>query len=349
MHQHQLRVIDLGKSGGIPVTGGHIVRECGIRTTEAKRRPRKRATPTDTSPAAAQVGVQHSFTMHATPAPDVHIEDAVAAAPAALVEPGATPAPAGAAAAVLAKPPVRKLAKDLGVDLGAVVPTGDGGTITRDDVNRHASDGGVSVETTAAPARVVVAGERETRLPIKGVRKVTAQAMVASAFTAPHVTEWITVDATRTMKMVGRLRERREFRDVKVSPLLVVARAVCVAVRRVAKFEEGEPFDFLGYTFRWVDQRKDPGKKMVLARPQKKKRTRLLRELGAGMRRLLHVPIAKLVQEYVNPRVAGWVNAFRWGSSGRDLSYVRWQVDKKVRCFASRQQPKRRGGRSWRR
>jgi pyruvate dehydrogenase E2 component (dihydrolipoamide acetyltransferase) len=72
----------------------------------------------------------------------------------------------------------------------------------------------------------------ETRIPIKGVRKVTAQAMVSSAFTAPHVTEWVTLDATRTMKLVRRLRDSREFRGVKVSPLLVVARAVCLAMRR---------------------------------------------------------------------------------------------------------------------
>jgi pyruvate dehydrogenase E2 component (dihydrolipoamide acetyltransferase) len=61
---------------------------------------------------------------------------------------------------------------------------------------------------------------------------MTAQAMVSSAFTAPHVTEWVTVDATRTMRMVSRLRQDRAFRHVKVSPLLVMARAVCLAVRR---------------------------------------------------------------------------------------------------------------------
>ena len=75
-------------------------------------------------------------------------------------------------------------------------------------------------------------GERETRIPIKGVRKMTADAMVASAFTAPHVTEWVTVDVTRTMKLVERLRTDREFAGVKVSPLLVVAKALLVAVRR---------------------------------------------------------------------------------------------------------------------
>jgi len=75
-------------------------------------------------------------------------------------------------------------------------------------------------------------GERETRIPVKGVRKMTAQAMSASAFTAPHVTEFITVDVTRTMKLVDRLREDREFRDVKVTPLLIVAKALLLAARR---------------------------------------------------------------------------------------------------------------------
>jgi pyruvate dehydrogenase E2 component (dihydrolipoamide acetyltransferase) len=73
---------------------------------------------------------------------------------------------------------------------------------------------------------------RERREPIKGVRKMMGQAMVGSAFSAPHVTEWVTVDVTRTMEFVERLRSRREFRDVKVSPLLVLARACLLAMRR---------------------------------------------------------------------------------------------------------------------
>jgi pyruvate dehydrogenase E2 component (dihydrolipoamide acetyltransferase) len=122
---------------------------------------------------------------------------------------------------VLAKPPVRKMARDLGVDLRRVSPTGAGGTITRDDVNAAA---------TAAPAP---AGEvREERVPVKGVRRMTAQAMVASAFTAPHVTEFLTVDVTRTSEFVDRLREHRAMAGVKVSPLLVLAKAMCLAVRR---------------------------------------------------------------------------------------------------------------------
>ena len=75
-------------------------------------------------------------------------------------------------------------------------------------------------------------GAREVRTPIKGVRKVTAQAMVASAFTAPHVTEWVQVDVTATMELVARLRSDKEFRDVKVTPLTILAKAICLAVRR---------------------------------------------------------------------------------------------------------------------
>jgi len=125
---------------------------------------------------------------------------------------------------VRCKPPVRRLAKDLGVDLRSVRPTGPDGTVTRDDV--------LSASEPLMAPMVVASGERETRVPVKGVRRATAQAMVASAFTAPHVTEFVTVDVTRTMRLVQRLRADREFDGVKVSPLLVVAKALLLAVRR---------------------------------------------------------------------------------------------------------------------
>jgi pyruvate dehydrogenase E2 component (dihydrolipoamide acetyltransferase) len=139
----------------------------------------------------------------------------------------ATPAPpAPGNVRVLAKPPVRKLAKDLGVDLTSLAGSGPNGTVTREDVEAATAGGLESSELARA------SGERETREPIKGVRKMMGQAMVASAFTAPHVTEWVTVDVTRTMEFVERLKARREFRDVRVSPLLVLARAVMLAMRR---------------------------------------------------------------------------------------------------------------------
>jgi 2-oxoisovalerate dehydrogenase E2 component (dihydrolipoyl transacylase) len=133
---------------------------------------------------------------------------------------------------VLAKPPVRKLAKDLGIDLGAVTATGPGGIITRADVEAHAA---APADVPVAPAyepAPVVSGREDTRVPVKGVQKVMAQAMVASAFTAPHVTEWITVDVSATMELVDRLKGDRAFRELKVSPLLIVAKAVTLAARR---------------------------------------------------------------------------------------------------------------------
>ncbi|WP_418961427.1 dihydrolipoamide acetyltransferase family protein [Streptomyces tritici] len=145
----------------------------------------------------------------------------------------------------LAKPPVRKLAKDLGVDLATVVPTGPDGIITREDVHKAAAPAEApaapAVETAApaapAPAPVVAApavepGARETRVPIKGVRKATAAAMVGSAFTAPHVTEFITFDITRTMKLVDELKANPDMAGLRVNPLLLIAKAVLVAIKR---------------------------------------------------------------------------------------------------------------------
>jgi len=138
----------------------------------------------------------------------------------------------------LAKPPVRKFAKDLGVDLSQVTGSGEGGIVSRADVEAYAAGGSAAASVNGAGSSTYVApvfsaaGEREMRIPIKGVRKITAQAMVASAFTAPHVTEFITVDVTSTMNLVDRLKTDREFRDVKVSPLLIVAKALIIASRR---------------------------------------------------------------------------------------------------------------------
>ena len=147
-------------------------------------------------------------------------------APASLEGPPAAPV-TGERARALAKPPVRKLAKDLGVDLASVTPSGDGGIVTRADVEAAASG-----EVTAPEVRGTSPEGSETRIPIKGVRKMTAQAMVDSAFTAPHVTEFVTVDVTATMDLVDRLKKDRAFTDVKVTPLLVVAKALCLAIRR---------------------------------------------------------------------------------------------------------------------
>ncbi|MDN0200416.1 dihydrolipoamide acetyltransferase family protein [Streptomyces sp. S.PNR 29] len=136
----------------------------------------------------------------------------------------------------LAKPPVRKLAKDLGVDLATVTPTGPDGVITREDVHAAAAPPKTPEPVTEAPAAaapsVAYDTARETRIPIKGVRKATAAAMVGSAFTAPHVTEFVTVDVTRTMKLVEELKQDPEFAGLRVNPLLLIAKALLVAIRR---------------------------------------------------------------------------------------------------------------------
>ncbi|MGH3546156.1 MAG: dihydrolipoamide acetyltransferase family protein [Mycobacteriales bacterium] len=122
---------------------------------------------------------------------------------------------------VRAKPPIRKLARDLGVDLATVPATGPERTVTRHDVMQ------------AARSRPVVAPNRgEQRIAVTGVRKLTAQAMVASAFTAPHVTVFLTVDATASMQLISSLKQLPEFADLTVSPLLLVAKAVLFALRR---------------------------------------------------------------------------------------------------------------------
>jgi 2-oxoisovalerate dehydrogenase E2 component (dihydrolipoyl transacylase) len=210
------------------------------------RRPRKgSATPRTESAAATQMQVQGAFAPGGAQSQAVVESDEPAVPAHSVVEPapsvGITPTQARA----LAKPPVRKLARDLGVDLTQLTGSGPQGSVTREDVKaastsvveegrfetlagaRSSTQGHASMETTGAWA-----GERERREPIKGVRKMMGQAMVDSAFTAPHVTEWVTVDVTRTMEFVERLKQRREFREVKVSPLLVLARAAMLAMRR---------------------------------------------------------------------------------------------------------------------
>lgn len=138
------------------------------------------------------------------------------------------PAAAASAVAVLAKPPVRKLAKELGVDIQSVLATGSNGEVTRDDVVRQSQVKTVfrNVATPEWPQ------EREEYIPVKGVRKAIAAAMVKSKFEAPHVSVFVDVDATRTMDFVKRLKASPDFQGIRVSPLLVMARAVVWAVQR---------------------------------------------------------------------------------------------------------------------
>lgn len=188
------------------------------------RRPRKGA-----AIAAAGATAAAQLAAGGEPAPAA---DAVRSA-AAQAEPGHALASAEAATprsqAPLATPPVRKLAKDLGIDLASVMPSRADGVISRADVQGAAGTAGTDGDAEVA-AQSVSGGER--RVAIKGVRKMTAQAMVSSAFTAPHVTEFLTVDVSAMMQLRERLKTRREFGGIKITPLTFAAKAVCIAAKR---------------------------------------------------------------------------------------------------------------------
>ncbi len=192
----------------------------GPRTTEARRRPRRtvdddRAPLLATAPDARSKPVRHGGLEVGRQAEAAAIrEDAASSASVAPGRRGPRP---------LAKPPVRKYARDCGVDLATVRGTGPDGVISRADVD---------AARTAPRAEMAISALGEQRIPIKGIRKHTAAAMVASAFTAPHVTEFLTVDVTRMEKLRRRLAGRPELAGVKVSPLLFVAKAVLLAAGR---------------------------------------------------------------------------------------------------------------------
>jgi len=230
----------------------------GPRTGTAKRRPRRGGTAEEPAEAHEQVAdtfsVRTPVSRRADGREPLHAERGTPTG-APLPGPGETaPVPTPSGGAVLAKPPVRKLAKDLGVDLASLVGSGPGGVITRDDVSA-ASMPAESIEAPTsmpaesievptsmpaepidtlrtAPVEAQQASVEDVRIPIKGVRKSTAEAMVRSAFTAPHVTVWLDCDVTATMELVERLKARREFADLRISPLLIIAKAVCLALVR---------------------------------------------------------------------------------------------------------------------
>jgi pyruvate dehydrogenase E2 component (dihydrolipoamide acetyltransferase) len=180
----------------------------GVKAGATTRRPRKGASPPAARPEA--------------PAGSGSVAD--------TVTPARANGGAGGHPSVLAKPPVRKLARELGVDLAGLAGTGPGGSISRDDVQQAAS---AQVSPGLAPeVQAGSPGPREERIAIRGVRKHTAAAVAESARRAPHVTEFLQVDVGATVDAVRRLRELPEFAGVRVSPLLLVARALLVAVAR---------------------------------------------------------------------------------------------------------------------
>jgi 2-oxoisovalerate dehydrogenase E2 component (dihydrolipoyl transacylase) len=222
----------------------------GVKLGTTKRRQRKGQRPLASTPAPEPASAAAT-----TQPPDTATAEASASAPGSAPPPTQAPAPAQASAPgpggngragvrPTAKPPVRKLAKDLGVDLAALAGTGPDGTITREDVQAAVAAPAAPAVPSVAPASppgapggvsawtAAAAGPREERVAVRGVRKHTAAAVSASAFTAPHVTEFLQVDVTAMMAAVERLRELPEFAGLRVSPLLLVAKALLVAAGR---------------------------------------------------------------------------------------------------------------------
>ncbi|MET4060018.1 2-oxoisovalerate dehydrogenase E2 component (dihydrolipoyl transacylase) [Arthrobacter sp. UYP6] len=183
----------------------------------------------------------------------------VPAAVSAVSEPPAQVPPAEAVERPRSTPPVRKLARDLGVALEQVVGTGRDGLIVRSDVTRAADQSGEVSGTVEDPSSDVGQGlqppsssesspsaasaaedarpsggdaVREERIPIAGMRKHIAAAMVDSAFTAPHATVFLTVDVSESMELLARLRGQKAYEGVKLTPLTLAAKAVCLALAR---------------------------------------------------------------------------------------------------------------------
>jgi len=203
----------------------------GVKTATTSRRPRKTSLSSPMVPAAAPAAVTGAPT---APAP-------ATATPVNLGPTATAVRDKNGGGRALAKPPVRKLARDLGVDLSQLSGTGPAGSITRDDIQQAATQPvtGVTAGQQAAgqlaavqPGPAAGARPREERVPVRGVRKHTAEAVTGSAFTAPHVTEFLEVDVTGTMEALARLRALPEFDGVRISPLLFVARALLVATAR---------------------------------------------------------------------------------------------------------------------
>jgi 2-oxoisovalerate dehydrogenase E2 component (dihydrolipoyl transacylase) len=150
----------------------------------------------------------------------------VASKEAIVVSAPTSPAPTNSSAG-LASPLVRKLARELGVDLTNLVGSGPDGSVTRENVLAAAR--GLRNESTPTKK---TEDSRESRTPIRGVRRAMAEAMVSSAFTAPHVTEFVTVDVTASMQLLEKLRAQPEFAGIRLSPLPLLARAMCIAATR---------------------------------------------------------------------------------------------------------------------
>jgi pyruvate dehydrogenase E2 component (dihydrolipoamide acetyltransferase) len=133
---------------------------------------------------------------------------------------------AGDTRPVLATPATRKLARDIGVDIGQIAGSGPNGRITSDDVREHQTLG--ATVGAAATARQV----GDVRLPFRGVRRKIAEHLVHSKHTAAHFTYVEEVDCTDLVLFRRRANERLEGRGIKLSFLPFIIKATVAALQK---------------------------------------------------------------------------------------------------------------------
>ena len=206
------------------------------------------AAPAPAAPEAAPAAVEAPVAPAAAPTP--------AAAPAAPAQPTGVPAASNPGKLVLAMPSVRQYAREKGVDITAVVPTGKGGRVTREDIDNFggapvaaptveaapAAQAAAPASAPAAPAApaakpepakpFVGSAEREERVKLTPMRKAISKAMVNSKHTAPHVTLHDQVEVSKLWD------HRKKFKDVaaaqgtKLTFLPYVVKALAVAMKK---------------------------------------------------------------------------------------------------------------------
>lgn len=135
---------------------------------------------------------------------------------------------------VLATPSVRKFAREQGIMIAEVPATGPHGRIIRDDVKGFVSgDTGERPQGKAVQdaTEVPEAGSREERVPLKGIRKIIAQAMVKSVYTAPHVTLMDEVEVTKLVEFRNQSKPLAEKKGIKLTYLAFIVKALVAGLR----------------------------------------------------------------------------------------------------------------------
>ncbi|MEC0266943.1 dihydrolipoamide acetyltransferase family protein [Paenibacillus anseongense] len=197
--------------------------------------------------------MHHSSSNNAAPAAAaapaataVAVAEAPAAAPAVAAAAPAPAAPSAGGREVLATPSVRKLAREKGITLAEVTPTGKHGRVTREDVLGFNGAGSAAAPAAAEPAATEAAGNAapaastqvavgdrvEERVPFKGIRKVIANAMVKSVYTAPHVTLMDEIDVSALVALRERTKPLAEKKGVKLTYLPFIVKALVAACRQ---------------------------------------------------------------------------------------------------------------------